>query len=271
MGFIKTGGEYKDIKSMSIKNGGSYTEVLNAFQKIEGSYVKFYEKTSGIVLPAGALVFLTPESAYNSLGEIAQNGELVSEWRNEIQNGTTAAIQTDTARQPIVETVNDLKQIRFNGSGDFLSFGITSELDFPQPETDYTIILVCGTGQNITYWASNLSGSSGQMGVAFSSTQMFFHDGVTFRGYPEPAPTIPTMITVQRDNTNGLSLVYQNTIQRLNIASTPSQGSSIYNFLIGSRTNNDANSLNGSLRYFLVFKRLLTEQEITDLHAQLVG
>lgn len=273
MSSIKENGGYVDILAAHVKSSGAYIEAQKVSKKISGSYTTIYEKEAqqpSLNIPSGALVALTPDSAYNSSGSIAQNGENVAEWRNLITgNGTVAATQADTARQPVMEEVNGLKQLKFAGSGDFLDFGITPELDFPSPSTDYTIVMVCGTGVNKTYWSGSISGSSGQFAIAFTSS-MFFHDGNTFRGFSEPAPTVPEMVTVQRRNADNKSIVYMGDTQRLDQTSTVTQGNTTLSTLIGSRHNNDPNSLNGSLRYFLVWKRVLTQQEITDLYAELV-
>ncbi|TSE11294.1 hypothetical protein [Aquimarina algiphila] len=260
-----------------LTNGGTFyltcdgeAGVFDIVYKIERVYR--HAPADELALPADALVALTPESAYTTTGSAALIGESVEQWRN-IISGSTApfAEQTDINRQPVIEEAGGRRQIRFQGNGDFLDFGIVGDLNFPQPATDYTIIAICGTGANTGDWLGNISGSLGQMGLSFKSGRLFFHDGRVFKNYTEAPPIDETMITLQRDNTNDKTIVYQNLTERLNETSAVTVGTSTRDFLIGAVNNNDAESMDGSLRYFFVWKRLLTEVEIKSVYDQTIG
>lgn len=268
-----------------IDNGGElYVTVDGESNIYDISYKierKFRYLPKGLTLPSGALVVLTPESAYNSSGNIAEAGESVSEWRNLILgNGTPAAIQVGTDDLPIVqEDPIHGKQIQFTGGSCKLGFGITPELDFPQPTTDYTIICVCGTSNsNRTYWWSNNRGAghpSGYSGFDTFGDRYYYYDGAGFTSSARPTPLTPSMVTVQRENSTNQTRVYDNqnllytATRSINKTATPDT-----NFILGGHYASDGVTnefeLVGSLKYFMVWKRVLSQQEITDVYNQII-
>lgn len=267
MSFIKDNGAYQEIQKVYTKSGGIYTEAENAYQKTNGNYVKFYEKSTGPVFPSYLDGFMDPTSgALTALGNPAGVGDSVATWNSQItKTGTVSATQADTLRQPVIEDVGGELQMRFNGGGDNLSFGIIPELDLPAG-TSFTIIFINGTGgTNRTYFGGSIQGSSGQFALAFTATNIFFHDGVTFRGYGgEPAPTTKVMWTLQHDAVNNRTIIYKDLTETYNVASTRTNATSTRPFLLGSRISSDGDSLNGSIRKMAWSKTLMSLAEITD-------
>lgn len=287
MSSIKQNGSYVPINSLSFKDAGAYNEAQRAYKKQSGSYQLFYEKeaqTPVLQLPPGALIVLTPESAYNSIGQVAAVGESVAEWRNLITgNGTPAAVQVGTDDLPVIENhPTEGRQILFTGGSCKLGFGITPELDFPQPATDYSILAVCGgtngTNNNRTYWWSNnraTGHSAGYSGFDTFGNRYYYYDGISFKSALRTTPTVTSMVVCQRDNTNNLTKCYDNdnllfsTGATINKTTPPDT-----NFLLGghysSNGTTDNYQLEGSLKYFMVWKRVLTDAEVTSLYNQLV-
>jgi len=283
MSHIKTDGTYQEIKSIALKNGDAYTDVLKAYQKQNDEYIQFFEKSEepSLNIPAGALVVLTPDSAYNSSGAEAQEGESVAEWRNLVTgNGTPAAVQVGADDLPLMQIDPTYgRQIQFTGGSCKLGFGITSELDFSPVGTDYTIVCVCGTStSNRTYWWANqraTNSAGGYSGFDTFGNRYYYYDGIGFTSAARTTPLIPAMVTAVRDYSLPQTRIYDNdvllySIDRTATKTTPPDT----NFLLGSHYDGDGVTesfqLTGSLKYFMVWKRVLTDQEIVDLHAQLI-
>lgn len=282
MSFIKKNNVYEKILSIKLKENGLYREYKKAYQKINGSYIKFFDKNENAFYPQDALIVLTPDSAYNSSGDIAQEGEMVAEWRNLIEgNGTPAAIRVGTDDLPILQIDPTYgRQVQFTGGSCKLGFGITPELTFPQPATSYTIICVCGTSNsNRTYWWSNNRGTghaNGYSGFDTFNDRYYYYDGLSFTSAPRLTPLIPSMVTCIRDNDNNYTRVYDNDniLYTTNPSVINKTAPPDTNFLLGGHYNTDGVTnqfqLTGSLKYFLVYKRVLSNQEISDIYNQII-
>lgn len=244
--------------------------------------VNNYAYEESFTLPAGALIYLTPDSAYNSSGTVAQSGEFVAEWRNLITgNGTPAAVQVGTDDLPVMQIDPTYgRQVQFTGGTCKLGFGITPELTFPQPATNYTIIAICGTStSNRTYWWANNIGighANGYSGFDTFSDRYYYYDGLGFTSAVRTTPLIPSMVTCVRDNDNTLTRVYDNDAilytssnRVINKTAAPDT-----NFLLGNHYASDGVTeefqLTGSLKYFIVWKRVLTDAEITYVYNNLL-
>src|SRR5690606_21932915 len=92
------------------------------------------------------LLRLTGESMTDGTDEVTVASDPIVNWKNSINPGTYDAIQSDSGKRPVLEYGSDgAKEVRFDGTDDFLDLGNPAGLDFQRDEAKTIVIL---TGDN---------------------------------------------------------------------------------------------------------------------------
>src|SRR5690606_13419199 len=83
------------------------------------------------------IVDLNADTMFTTGGVLATEGQVIEMWGNSVVgNSVAGASQSDNTRRPVLQIVSGKKEIKFDGTNDFLDFGTPVELDI-QTTNDY--------------------------------------------------------------------------------------------------------------------------------------
>ena len=210
------------------------------------------------------IVDLNSFTILNASGGTATEGQEIYNWSNAITgNAVSGASQSLATRYPIMQTVNGNREVKFDGSNDFLTFGNPAELDFKQGD-DFTITLQMGSvaGQGALYHKGQ--STLRQFGLFFFPEWNPFLFNVQYSA--SATLSAPNMVIHYqfKANTNEFTSYLNNTLEATYINSAT--GYSNLDTLLGARQNNAGGTTwaffyAGAFRRVLVWNKVLTTEE----------
>ena len=78
-GHVKDGGSWREISQPSVKDGDAWRTVTAGHVKDGGSWRQWYEQSTGLAVPAGAMMLYAGDSAPTNCARAANSGQ--PEWQ----------------------------------------------------------------------------------------------------------------------------------------------------------------------------------------------
>jgi len=222
---------------------------------------------SPLVLPS--LVSLWDETSIDVTATI--EGDDISIW-NDIGGGTNDATQSLTLRPKLhINSVNGDREVRFDGSNDWLNVGKPANLGF-LPNVD-AISCVVRVGESISsqgYYISKASSTSSTRNYGFFDSSGTANIALVYGGtsaFSNTAPTsggliIHTITSDGRYTTRVNGLLVQTAV----ITSTNNSDADIN---IGGRSNGGF-LYDGDIKSIAMYNEVLTAEEIADIEAKYI-
>lgn len=215
--------------------------------------------------PATAITYSAPEYDFNA--QLLSTGALAS-WANSGTGIATAATQGTGANQPTVIDESGKKAVSFDGVNDVLTLGTPADLDYVMGTDVFTIIIVRGSTVATTGTIfGDRDGIDRNYNIGATANNNFLVQlGENGQFFETVATTGRVILEIK--NNGATADTYNNGVISQTGTTVTSETVAQNTFNIGAR-GNGSSYYNGSIRRILVWNRLLTTQERTDIVAQL--
>ncbi len=233
------------------------------------SQQQYANESSNDSFDISGLVFRMDETSVDATATVEANDTDI--WTDLINGNNATNTGTDSPELHI--TSGSVRQVTFDGSNDFLRVGSPAVLDFAPTTDEFTIVVKLG--ENISasggYFLcksdnSSTASSNRQYGLGYDNGDIFcFVGGTDSRGTKTASSGELVIMTVSTTALN----VWSNTTQVITDASI-GNNTTTGNLIIGARTDGSGAHFNGDLQAVLMYDRVITAQEITDMQNQYV-
>lgn len=225
------------------------------------------------------IVDLNPNTMFTTGGVLATEGQKIVNWGNAVTgNNVIGASNATESEQPVLKvTAGGIKEVDFSGNSTAkLSFGQHPEIDWRNPNANFTVIMQSGDGNNGVYWISNLNSSNtenGSMGMDIYNNRLYYFNGSSWQHTSVgTTPTVSTVVTLIREQFPGVSQAYMNNVL-INSTNTVefANNTTTRDLLIGNTNNTTSLPYNGTFRRVLIWNRVLTPEEMTAVYNYLTS
>lgn len=230
---------------------------------------------------AGLLVDLNAATMFTTGDVLAVENDPITNWGNSVSgNSISGAVQEDGAKQPILKvTLNGTKEVDFGNDSvsRYLSLGTPTELDWSNNAANYTVIMQSGDGNGSIYWISSIIDEDNSTGFALDyfngyGNKLWATFGASWLGSNStPMPTTSTVLSATR-TAGGRAKVLVNNAVILNSSSGTVTYTTRYPLWIGSSMGSEStHNYKGTFRRVLIWDRVLTDEELTDVYNELIS